>query len=286
MEQLSTAEVDGHRIEFRLIGEGPRTAVVLHGGHMSAACGLGEQILSDAGLSVLLVTRPGYGRTDLSAGPTVPEFAPRLARLIDDLRLSTTAVVGISLGARSALTLAAFYPDLVQRVILLCPVSFRPWPPARSRRIARLAFNPATERVTWGIVHRMLRSDPDRHLPRLVEDLSTLRGAEIVQRLGSDRAAMVQFLLSCRSRRGWLNDLRPPTDVTADVSQPTLVVASRYDGSVAAEHSEHLVATLPDARLVEVDTPTHILWLGQGAEQTRAAMTEFLAEDWRGGDEP
>ena len=245
---------------------------------MSAACGLGEQTFLDAGFSVLVVSRPGYARTDLSAGPTVPEFVPRLAGLIGALGLRTTAAVGISLGARSALTLAAFYPDLVRRVVLLCPVSFRPWPSPRTRRIARVAFNPATERLTWGIVHGMLRRDPEANLPRLVADLSTLPGGEVVERLGPDRAAMVEFLLTCRSSRGFLNDLRPPTDVTARVRQPTLVVASRYDGSVAPDHPRRLIETLPNARLVEVDTPTHILWLGHGAEQTRAAITQFLAD--------
>lgn len=276
MPQLRNADVDGHRIEYRLIGSGPDTVVILHGGHMSARCTLGEATFLELGRSVLLVSRPGYGRTDLSAGPSVPEFIPRLARLITDLGLRPRVAVGISLGARSAMTLAALYPDLVQRVILLCPVSFRPWPPPQTRRIARLVFNAGTERLTWGIVHQMLRRDPNRNLPKLVKDLSLLPGPDAVQRLGSDREAMVEFLLTCRSSRGFLNDLRSPTDVTADVRQPALVVASRYDRSVAAEHPRHLVATLPQARLVEVETPTHILWLGQGAEQTRAAIRDFL----------
>ena len=53
-------------------------------------------------------------------------------------------------------------------------------------------------------------------------------------------------------------------------------MASRNDGSVAMEHPEHLVATLPNARLVEVGTPSHLLWLGEYADQTRAAITDFL----------
>ena len=277
MPQLSTASVDGHRIEYRLIGNSPDAVVILHGGHMSARCTLGEEAFLDLGRSVLLVSRPGYGRTDLAAGPSVPEFALRLARLIDDLHLRPRVALGISLGARSAMTLAAFQPDLVERVILLCPVSFRPWPSPRSRRIARVAFNPGTERLTWGVVHQLLRRDPDRNLPRLVRNLSLLSGPEVVERLGPDRDTMVQFLLTCRSSQGFLNDLRPPTDITAEVRQPTLVVASRNDGSVDAEHPRHLAATLPRARLVEVDTPTHILWLGEGADQTRNAVSDFLA---------
>ena len=274
--QTEIATVDGHPIEYRRAGTGRRVALVLHGGHMSAACRFGEEAYLDAGLGVLVVSRPGYGRTAATAGPSVPEYVARLARLLADLRLDVAAAVGISLGARSALTLAAFYPALVPRIVLMCPVSFRSWPVGRTRRVARVAFNPVLQGLTWGTAHTLLRRDADRYLPRLVRDLSTLPGAEVVERLGPDRAATVEFLLSCRSGRGFWIDLRPPTDVAADVGQPALVLASRQDGSVGMEHPEHLVATLPHARLVEVGTPSHLLWLGEGAEQTRSAIADFL----------
>ena len=78
------------------------------------------------------------------------------------LGLADLTVVGISLGARSALTLAAFYPELVQRVILLCPTSFRPWPDPRGRLLAYAAFTLGVERVTWGMLHYLLRRDPEQ----------------------------------------------------------------------------------------------------------------------------
>ena len=88
---------------------------------------------------------------------------------------------------------------------------------------------------------------------------------------------MVQFLLSCRSGRGFCVDLRPPTDVSAQVRQPTLVLASPNDGSVdLVRHPQHLADTLADARLVEVPTPCHLLWLGEGSDRTAAALGEFL----------
>jgi pimeloyl-ACP methyl ester carboxylesterase len=274
--QTEIATVEGNPIEYRRAGTKRRVALVLHGGHMSAACRFGEETFLDAGLGVLVVSRPGYGRTAAAAGPSAPEFVARLARLLADQRLEVAAAVGISLGARSALTLAAFYPALVPRVVLMCPVSFRPWPVGRTRQVAWLAFNPLLQALTWGTVQPLLRRDPDRYLPRVVADLSTLPGTDVVERLGRDRAATIEFLLSCRSGHGFWIDLRPPTDVAADVRQPTLILASRQDGSVSMEHPEHLAATVPHARLVEVVTPSHLLWLGEGAEGTRSALTDFI----------
>jgi pimeloyl-ACP methyl ester carboxylesterase len=225
---------------------------------------------------VLVVSRPGYGRTALGAGPSAPEFAVRLASLCRRLGLSEITVVGISVGARTALTMAAFHSELVPRVILMCPTSFRLWPDRRGRRIAYTVFAPGVERATWGTVHRMLRQDPDKHLPGIVANLTTLDGREAVRRLGPDAAKITEFLLRCQSSRGFLLDLRAPTDVTDHVGQPTLILATRNDGAVSFDHAEHLAATMRHAKLIEVDTPTHLLWMGEGWDQTAAAIQSFL----------
>jgi pimeloyl-ACP methyl ester carboxylesterase len=274
-------EVDGHRIEYRLSEAAPRRglAVVLHGGHMSASCRFGEEVYAAAGRAVLVVSRPGYGRTDVDAGPSVPEFVVRVAALLRRLELGgPTVTVGISIGARSALTLAALAPSLVDRVILISPVGFGPWPSPRLRRIARVAFRPSTQHITWGVVHAMLRRDPARALPRLISSLSTLPGEEAVRRLGSDAGAATEFLLACRSAAGFLPDLRPPTDVAADVRQPVLILATRLDAAVAFEdHPARLADCLPTARLEDTESPSHLIWLGDRAAGSAELIRDFLS---------
>jgi pimeloyl-ACP methyl ester carboxylesterase len=155
---MTLITVDGHVIEYRLERRGAAAVLILHGGHMSARCRFGEETFLDAGYSVLVISRPGYGRTAAGAGPSAPEFAIRLASLCQRLGLSEVSIVGISLGARTALTMAAFYSELVPRVILMCPTSFGPWPDRRGRRIAYAVFPPGIERATWGTLHRLLRA--------------------------------------------------------------------------------------------------------------------------------
>jgi hypothetical protein len=45
---------------------------------------------------------------------------------------------------------------------------------------------------------------------------------------------------------------------------------------VRFDHAETLAATLRHVTLVEVDTPTHLLWLGEGSDRTAAAILSFI----------
>jgi pimeloyl-ACP methyl ester carboxylesterase len=114
----------------------------------------------------------------------------------------------------------------------------------------------------------------------------TIDGHAIEYRLERREPAAVLILhgghISARCRFGEetfleLSDrLRAPTDVSNDVAQPTLLLATRNDGAVSFDHAEYLVATLPHATLVEVDTPTHLLWLGGGSDRTAAETASFI----------
>jgi pimeloyl-ACP methyl ester carboxylesterase len=199
----SVITIDGHAIEYRLERRGHATVLILHGGHMSARCRFGEETFLEADYSVLVTSRPGYGRTAVSAGPSAPEFAVRLAGLCRLLGFADLTVVGISLGARLAMTLAAFYPELVQRVILMCPTSFRPWPDPQVRRLAYAAFAPGVQRATWGTLHHLLRKAPEKHLAGILGNLTTLDGEVAVRRLGPDIGKVTEFLLCCQSGRGF-----------------------------------------------------------------------------------
>ena len=137
-------------------------------------------------------------------------------------------------------------------------------------------FNPVLQRGLWAGLHGLLRNRPDAILPTLVRGLTTLKPQEALRRMGGDLDELVSFLATCSSGRGFVTDLRAPTDVTADVLQPTLVLASSTDGSVDASHPERLAAELPDARLVDVGAATHLLWLGDRAGVLAREVRAFV----------
>ena len=60
--------------EYSRAGTGPAVLLV-HGGHSNCGEEFGVPELLDAGFSVVIPSRPGYGRTPLSTGPTAETSA-------------------------------------------------------------------------------------------------------------------------------------------------------------------------------------------------------------------
>jgi pimeloyl-ACP methyl ester carboxylesterase len=266
-------------VEYRLDGEGPQVVVVFHGGHMRAGVALGEEVFTASGYRVLAPSRPGYGRTPVTTGTTSAAFADATADLCRHLGVErVAAVVGVSAGGRTALTLAARHPQLVDRVILQSAVGFLPWPDRRTRLAGRVVFNAGVEAVTWAAVHLLMRAAPRTGLRLLLRDLSTRPVGQVVAALSEhDRAELVALFGLLRSGAGFLNDMLPVPDCAGQVIQPALVIASRTDRSVPFAHAESLTAALPRAELVESQADGHMIWFGPDYPAIATRIRDFLA---------
>lgn len=274
------AVLDAGPIEYRVERQEQRTVVVFHGGHMHAGVALGEKPFLDGGYSVLVPSRPGYGRTPLSTRAAPGGFADSVLGLVQHLGLGElSAVVGISAGGPYAVSMAARHPGTVRRLILQSSVSSLPWPDTKTRVAARVAFNPITEGTIWAATRLLLKLGPDRGLSILLGSLSTESGRRVLDRVDAEeRAELVALFMSMRSGRGFVNDLATTLDpdVARGVAQPTLVMASRSDGSVPFEHSAELARLIPNAQLFISEAPSHLLWFGGGAEALNDAIHGFL----------
>jgi pimeloyl-ACP methyl ester carboxylesterase len=76
-----------------------------------------------AGFSVLTPSRPGYGRTPLDVGGSGDQAAEALIALLDCLQVPACSVIAISRGGPTGISLAAKYPQRVQRLVLVAAVS-------------------------------------------------------------------------------------------------------------------------------------------------------------------
>ncbi|MEV6041228.1 alpha/beta hydrolase [Nonomuraea sp. NPDC052116] len=266
-------------VEYRLEGDGPRTVVVFHGGHMRAGLALGEEVFADAGLTVLAPSRPGYGRTPMTTGTTPAGFADATAQLCQTLGIERlAAVVGISAGGRTALTMVARHPHLVERVILQSAVGFLPWPDRLTPLGGRVVFNARVEAGTWAILRSLVRLAPSLGLRLLLHDLSILPARQVLAGLSAaERATLAGLFTVMRSGSGFVADMLPVPDCAAQVSQPTLVIATRNDRSVPFAHAESLAAAMPNAELVDTRADSHMIWFGPDHPRIAAKIRDFLA---------
>lgn len=274
----SMARLPDGRVEYRLDRRAGPVVLVFHGGHVRAGLALAEDAFVTAHCTVLAPSRPGYGRTPLSTGPSVEAYTDVIRALCAHLGITRiAAVVGISGGGPTATTMAARHPDLVERLILISAVGWLPYPDRRTRIAARIGFNAVTERATWAMVRALARMAPDVCLRLLMGSLSTRPVGEVVGALGTEERSMLLALFGqMRSGRGFLNDLRATPDVAARVEQPTLVIATRTDRGVPFTHARSLASAIRHAELVESRAHSHFVWLGPDWSAIAERMWTFL----------
>ncbi|MET0223279.1 MAG: alpha/beta fold hydrolase, partial [Terrimicrobium sp.] len=115
------AETKKGRIEYVDRGEGP-TLLVFHdapGGYDQAIL-LGS-LFAEEEFHLVAPSRPGYLRTPLTTGRSLPEQADAMAALIEMIGISRVAVLASSFGAPAALHFALRYADKVAALVLLSP---------------------------------------------------------------------------------------------------------------------------------------------------------------------
>ena len=275
------AEVRRVPVEYRLVPGSAGTVLVFHGGHLRAGLPLGEPALVAAGYTVLVPSRPGYGRTPLGAGPDPDRFARTTAELCQQLGLvDILAVVGVSAGGPSAVAMAALFPDRVRSLVLHSARSSLPFPDGSARLAAPVAFNPRIEAASWSATRQLMLRRPDLGLRLMMASLSTLPPRVVVDDLApSEQELLAATFALMRSGAGFLNDVRQRTDPDLErrVTQPALVIASRTDGQVRWKHTEQLARTIPEARSWASPSLSHLIWFGSGGAATHQRTQTFLA---------
>lgn len=131
---------DGCSLYYELLGEGPgKPDIVFVNGMLQTTIywKLVSKSLTDR-FRILLYDCRGQGESDLGALPlTLKQHGNDLQLLLYELGIHQAHIIGISHGARVALTLANDYPELVARMVL-CSISTRST--FRARMVVRSWF--------------------------------------------------------------------------------------------------------------------------------------------------
>jgi pimeloyl-ACP methyl ester carboxylesterase len=199
---------------------------------------------------------PGHGRSGGVGRQAVEDYAQCILDFLDALRIHKAILVGHSMGAAIALTIALdqprralglgligggarlrVSPDLIQNAST--PATL----PHALQAISEMAFSPAVEpRLKQLAMQRMAATRPTV----FYGDFIACNQFDVMDRLGKIRA-------------------------------PTLVVCGADDRMTPPRYSEHLASSIKRAELVVIPDAGHMVML-EKPKQTAAALASFIKE--------
>jgi len=260
-------------IEYRLEGSGP-TVMVLNGGHCSRESRLSHEQLTAEGFSVLAPSRPGYDDTPPDVGRTAQEAADAFAALLDALQIPMADVIGISAAGPTALAFAQRHPSRTRKLILESAMA-TDWDEQTKRR-ARVGFGRA-EKVTWAIMHMMLKLFPTAMIKALMHDLTILDVDEVIKRMSpGDLDFIKRMIQTSQSGTGFMNDIEHRVDNLAVITKPVLVMYSPNDKTVSPKNAYRVASEVATCELYEVPSDTHLIWIGKSANDVWQKRLSFL----------
>jgi pimeloyl-ACP methyl ester carboxylesterase len=245
----------GVRVWYESAGEG-RPVLLLHGWGASAAA---MRPIMDAlrpDHAVCALDFPGFGQSSLPPSPWgVPEYAELVVALLDALGIQRADVLGHSFGGRVGITLAAKWPDRVERLVLVDSAGVRPSPtPSRSLLQAGLRAG------------RALLGAPG--LGRVRDRAETVArqrlGSADYRSAGPLRETFVKVIAE---------DLRPHLP---EIQAPTLLVWGDRDEDTPLSDARVMESSIPDAGLVILAGAGHYSYLDRPADFNRI-IRHFLA---------
>jgi len=95
----------------------------------------------------------------------------------------------------------------------------------------------------------------------MMGSLSSLNSDQVVATMTPEKQqAALSFLLASRSGAGFLHDLQHQCGDLQRITSPTLVIESKYDGSVDDSHANYAADHIPHAELFISPEESHLMW--------------------------
>lgn len=242
---------NGMELFYREVGAGPRTLLLLHGNTASSLWW--ERVIPHlpGGWRILAPDLRGCGDSTKDSGEwTMSDLAADVALFMEALQVGRATVVGHSLAGGITLQLAAEYPALVERMVLINSA------PIDGLRLAPEAYVEVPEAVLRYALGLMMPTAPkDEFYERLVEESVSKSGPAQIR----------------HGRALYGMDL---SGVASTMTQPTLVLYGAQDKLVTREMMERTAAALPNAVLEVWEEIGHSAPV-EAPERLAARIVEF-----------
>jgi pimeloyl-ACP methyl ester carboxylesterase len=270
----------GHRISTLTAGDGPETAILIHGlgGNKTSFFETVSALAPDH--TVHAIDLPGFGSSSkpIRAPFDAAWFARSVIDFCDALEIDRAHLVGNSLGGRIAIEVGLRAPERVSSLSLLAPsLAWR-----RHRRfvpIVRLLrpelaaiphpmTNGLVRRQFWSMFARPERLHPSAADLASKEFVRTYR--TVAARIAFHAAARNIYLEEPFGERGFWTRLE-------SLAPPAMFVWGDQDPLVPLAFSQYVAEALPDARQIVLEGCGHVPQV-ELPEQANSAVHHFIGE--------
>lgn len=254
----TTSASDGTSLHYRVIGDGPRNVVLVHGWMMSGA--VWDAVLEKldlTGLRVVLPDQRGTGQSaKASGGYTLEGLAKDILAVADAAGAKRFTVVGHSMGGQLAQWIAANAPERVEGVVLLntVPASGMQLPPEAAGLFRTSAGSREKQQTILSLACKQLKPESMEALLKVAEGVCP---------------ESIQGVFDAWTKGGFADQL-------SRITAPTLVVATDDPFLPPAFLKQAVVAPIRNARLAYLPGPGHYPGV-ERPEETAALISAFLA---------
>lgn len=279
--QSNTTTVQGLQARYYTAGDGPSTAVLLHGGGTDSALLSWRLAIPELAryCTVIAPDWPGYGGSQIFPEEySFERMISWLEALLDQLGIRQAKFAGISMGGGAALSLALNRPKRVERLMLVDSYGL-----ANTVAYHRLSYwmvrNFWIMDWSWALVRRS-RKLARMSLSQIFADSRNITPEleeEVYQAVldPSGQCAFGRFqkaeMLPDRLRTCYMDRL-------GEIQAPTLVVHGDHDSLVPLAASQEAARRIPNARLAVIENAGH--WpMREQPRQFNDLMIQFFKDE-------
>ncbi len=256
-------------IAYQVFGKGPENLVIIPGfiSHVEHVWDSPDQSrwLSHVArrARVVIFDKRGTGLSDRMG--QLPNFDQRMddARAVMDAAgIERATVMGVSEGGSLAALFAASHPERCSALILYGAFArFSDWFPTKQKFDGFLNYVD----TAWGSGNSVPAFAPSKK-----GDTEFQRWWGRFERLGGSPSAVINLMR--------MNSEINIDNILSSILVPTLVLHRTEDPTVSIEAGRFLAGHIAQAKLVELDGPDHIYWLGDNALQIADLVVNFATQ--------
>ena len=274
---MSSYNINGNKLFVREEGKSDRQVILLIHGWSSSWFAMSPLMpFLKRRYRCLAVDLPGFGQSPrLSDKASIAAYADMMAELVKSITDKPVIIVGHSMGGMIGLEMALRFPDIVERLVLLCPTIT-----GRLSLFINIFISPITVLENIPLVSRLVGLVEPYFLnitnglmrPASFSERSTI-AEDDYQMLRSDARNPGQGRM--RGECFWAMRRHDLSAKIGQIKAPVLAIWGMEDNTVPLRDASILASELPDADLRIVPLAGH--WPQfEATDQTRRYISAFL----------